>query len=88
MQLIDTARRALQALILPREEIWEISRMGPGWLNIQGEILPQTFGLKSVALEKSRIKDTVGEVSISCIHDQMAHPTPASLGSLSQHSTL
>lgn len=47
MQLIDTARRALQALILPREEIWEISRMGPGWLTIQGEILPQTFGLKS-----------------------------------------
>lgn len=46
MQLIDTARPALHPLILPREEIGEIPRMGPGRLTIQGEMLPPTFGLE------------------------------------------
>jgi hypothetical protein len=46
-QLLETAKRALQLLIPPREEISDISRMGPGWLTIQSIILPQPFTPKS-----------------------------------------
>ncbi|KAJ5613354.1 hypothetical protein N7510_006548 [Penicillium lagena] len=45
--LLETARRALQVLIPPREEVSDISKMGPGWLTIQSVMLPLPFTPKS-----------------------------------------
>lgn len=41
--LLETAKRALQVLIPPREEVSDISKNGPGWLTIQSILLPQPF---------------------------------------------